>query len=135
MIVSELIAALEGINPSATVLLWCASNPDKGGKAVGDIVYVSIGHVDGTDRTVILANCVDDKHGNHVFDAPPQIRRFSVSNSGGRAAAIAGLTEQLGCEPTQDLRDELEKDKLREIFRSFKDLLNQVQTNKENPDV
>ena len=134
MKVSELIAALEGVSPDAPVKLWCAENPDSG-LAEGDIIYVAITQVDGADTLVMLTNCVDGKRGNAVFDAPPQIKRFRISTKAGAAAATADLIEQAGCEPTQDLRVELEKDKLRKIFRSFEDLLNQVQTNKENPDV
>jgi hypothetical protein len=127
--VSELSAILKTISPDAVVKLCCANIPALG-EAAGDIIYVAITQIDGNDKVVMLTNCVNDKRGNPVFDAPPQIKRFKVSTSAGSAAAIADLTEQMNCEPTQDLCAELEKEKLRDIFRSFEDLLNQAQTNK-----
>jgi hypothetical protein len=131
MIVSELIAALKGVSPDAEVTLWCASNPNTG-RADGDIIYIAITQLDDKDKLVVLSNCVVDRRGNAVFDAPPQIKRFAISSKDGVSAAIADLTEQAHCEATTDLRDELEKEKLRDIFRSFEDLFNQVQTTKNN---
>lgn len=131
MKVSELSAILKTISPDAEVSLWCGNNPALG-EATGDIIYVAITQIDDNDKVVMLTNCVNDKRSNPVFDAPPQVKRFKVSTSAGSAAAIADLTEQMNCEPTQDLSAELEKEKLRDIFRSFEDLMNQAQANKSN---
>ena len=126
MLVSELLAVLQTVSPDAEVRLYGEHRPGSAcpsGTAEGPLVYVAISQVDDSDRLVMLSNCVTNQRGDTVFDAPPQIKRFKVSTSDGHAAAVADLVEQGGCEPTQDLRVELEKEKLRDIFRNFKDLL------------
>ena len=134
MIVSELIAALKGVSPDAVVRMWGTANPKSQaarGDVEGDIIYIAISQLDDKDKLVVLSNCVVDRRGNAVFDVPPQIKRFAISSKDGVSAAIADLTEQANCEATTDLRDELEKEKLRDIFRSFEELLGQTQSNKE----
>ena len=134
MKVSELSAILARVSPDAVVRMWGTANPESQtarGDVEGDIIYIAISQLDDKDKLVVLSNCVVDRRGNAVFDVPPQIKRFAISSKDGVSAAIADLTEQAHCEATTDLRDELEKEKLRDIFRSFEELLSQAQTNKE----
>jgi hypothetical protein len=136
--VSELIEALKGVSPDARVTLWGKRGPSSKcppGEAEGDVIYIAVSNVDDVDTLVVLSNVLVDKRGNDVFEAPPQFKRFKIRTTGNFHAAVADLTEQAHSEPTKDLATHLEVERMKSAFRSFEDLLNQVQTNKENPDV
>lgn len=135
MKVSELSAILQTISPDAEVKLLAKHRPESdlpSDLGSGSPIYVAVTAVDGSDTLVMLCNYLADQRGNDVFDAPPQFKRFRIDTGNGVPAAVADLIEQAGCEPTQDLHVEAEKEKLRDIFRSFEDLLNQTRTIKEN---
>ena len=129
MIVSELIAALQSIGPDAKVQLYCHHTPgrDQPDHASGDVLYVAVTNIDDSDEVVILSNCVSNKRGDSVFDAPPQFKRFKLSSKHGPAAAIADLQEQAGSEPTKDLATHLEVVKMKNIFHDFESLLRSSQ--------
>lgn len=104
---SELLHVLKGVDPDAQVVIAAVHNPtntDGPGEASGDVLYIAVTNIDGKDRVVGLCNCVEDSKGNHVFDAPPQFKRFSISSGDGPDVAIADLKEQMNGEPTEDLR-------------------------------
>jgi len=127
MLVSELLFALRDVSPDAEVLIWAKRQDPADPKQIdasGELIYVAITSIDGDDKIVVLSNCVVDKRGTPVFDAPPQLKRFCVSTGDGPAAAEADLAEQAGSEPTLDLRQQMETERMKNIFRNFEDLLN-----------
>jgi len=126
MFVSELLEALEGVNPDARVMVYGHHIPRSSAPsdvAEGDIVQIVVSAVDGNDRLVVLSNCVETSAGELVFDAPPQFKRFSIGTADGVAAAAADLREQAYGERTVDLRTHLEVKRVKTMFRSFEELL------------
>ena len=67
-----------------------------------------------------------------MFKAPPQIKRFRVNTKDGLAAAAADLKEQAFGETTDDLRTQLEVNRVKAMFNSFEELLRSKQ--QEDPD-
>ena len=135
MRVSELLAALEDVSPDAEVRLWGCRGPHSQcppEQTEGELLYIAISNVDGTDRLVVFSNCIEDSRGNPVFKAPPQIKRFRVNTKDGLAAAAADLREQAFGETTEDLRTQLEVKRVKAMFNNFDKLLRSKQ--QEDPD-
>lgn len=131
MLVSELLAALQGVDPGARVTLWGRRGPKSNcppGEVEGDVIYIAVSQVDGVDQLVVLTNVVADKRGNDVFDAPPQFKRFSISTGEGLAAGAADLMEQTHSEATENLTTHLEVERIKDAFRAFEQLMRGEET-------
>ena len=121
----EILASIDG-DAKVTLALRNGTPGEHDKVATGAPIYFAVTNVDDCDKFVVISNFVADQHGNDVFDAPVQFKRFKISTADGLAAAAADLIEQCGCEATEDMDDHLRKQALRDVFDDFKYLNNKL---------